>query len=321
MAWGKSKRAKNPTTATTFTPTQTGPGPGLDALVTGLFDYAGMYPPANLPLDEAVKESARSTRLRRPQMVGADLVVGVEDLGRLDEGRLRSGGFGDTECKVAVVGIDLNHLDEAVIDVAAKNADLAGVLRVVSLEVHGTSVPSTALATAATALPRVQVYLEPRMPDTAWAQNASGVLRLLRGLGTGGHRVGLKVRASGKTAVSPGTLGLLIPQVVAAGIPFKATAGLHHPLVEERHGNEFGFLGLAAAFRLRQALGDAFAASHVQQCVAERDPGAFSFSHGLAWREHAIALDELADARRRQPFAIGSCSLREPDDDLARLYG
>jgi hypothetical protein len=293
----------------------------LELLIDGLFDYAGMFPPASLELDAAIWESARSTKLRRPHMVAADLVVALDDLPRLDEERLRMAGFADTEAKVAVVGFESADLADATDEVAAKNDELAGVLRVVSLEPHGTTFPGAALRAAAGRLPGVQLYVEPRMPDPAWARNAPAIVRLLHRLKADGHSVGLKVRGSGGNAISAATLGWLIPQVAALGSPFKATAGLHHPLVEPaRYQNTLGFVGLAAALRLRQALGDAVPLDHVQHCVAEQDPAAFSFDGELSWRGHAITLDALRQAKRDLPFTIGSCSLREPDEDLARLW-
>lgn len=293
----------------------------LEMLVHGLFDYAGMFPPASLELDAAMWESARSLRLTRPHIVGADLVVSLDDLSRIDEERLQLAGFGDTEAKLAVVAVDSGDLDEAVIEVSEKAAAMAGVMRIVSLEVHGTTFDSPSLRTAAKVLGRTQLYLEPRMPDSAWARNAPGVIRLLRNLDGNYATIGLKVRGSGANAIRPATLAWLIPQALTLGVPLKATAGLHHPIVEEAMGNAIGFVGLAAAIRLRQCLGEAFTLDNIQQCVTETQAEAFSFDGELSWRGHAVTLEALQDAMRKQPFAIGSCSLREPDQDMLRLFG
>ena len=324
MKWGKGKgkgKAAKEGGAHTFTaharPHST---EALDALVTGLFDYAGMFPPANLELDTALAESARSLRLRRPQMVGADIVVTLQDLAKLDEGRLRTAGFGDTEVKATVVGVAADRLDDAVVDVAEKNAEMGGVLRVVGLEAHGTTFPGASLVAAAKAIPRVHVAIEPRMPDSAWVRNGPGILRLLDRIATEGVVVGLKVRGSGENAIGAGTLGWLIPQAVKQRTPFKATAGLHHPVVEAQYGNALGFVGLAAAVRFRQVLGEGFPLDAVQQCVAEAQPRAFGFDKALRWRGYEVETGRLREAVRELPFTIGSCSLGEPDEDLARLF-
>ncbi len=48
----------------------------LDALTNGLFDYAGMFPPAALSFPDALAESATFQQaLSRPSIVGADMPV------------------------------------------------------------------------------------------------------------------------------------------------------------------------------------------------------------------------------------------------------
>ena len=88
----------------------------------------------------------------------------------------------------------------------------------------------------------------------------------------------------------------------AAGVPFKATAGLHHPLAAEgRHG----FLNVIAAC----AFDDGAALTEGVELNAD----------GLRWRDRVAAADELQRVRREQLVAVGSCSFFEPVDDLRQL--
>jgi len=138
-----------------------------------------------------------------------------------------------------------------------------------------------------------------------------------------------KIRTGGTTAEAfPPSSHLAAWLAHAAGLrlPFKATAGLHHPLRSERpleNGDTavraamHGFLNLmmAASF-LHAGRVDARAAGAV---LDERDPGAFAFSdEGASWRDRRLATSGLAAARR---FALGfgSCSFDEPLEDLAAL--
>jgi hypothetical protein len=73
-----------------------------------------------------------------------------------------------------------------------------------------------------------------------------------------------------------------------------------------------GFLGLLAAFRLRQARGAKF--TQTLECLAEPDARAFDFSNGIQWNNQHVTAKELAKVPQ---FAIGSCSLHEPDQELA----
>ncbi len=111
-----------------------------------------------------------------------------------------------------------------------------------------------------------------------------------------------KVRCGGVEVPTAEALGRFLSVCRAARVPFKATAGLHHPLAAEgRHG----FLNVIAAC----AFGDAAAlAEHVELGAA-----------GLRWRDRVAAPDELERVRREQLVAVGSCSFSEPVDDLKEL--
>jgi hypothetical protein len=105
------------------------------------------------------------------------------------------------------------------------------------------------------------------------------------------------------------------------GVPFKATAGLHHPLRQFRaredvvmHGflNVFGAGVLAAARGLDESV--------LRQVVGEERFEAFSFDEGgFAWREHSATADEIRAARARLVTSFGSCSFDEPREDLVEL--
>ena len=111
-----------------------------------------------------------------------------------------------------------------------------------------------------------------------------------------------KVRCGGVEVPTAAALGRFLSACRAAGVPFKATAGLHHPLAAEgRHG----FLNVIAAC----AFEDAAALSE----DVRLEPDA------LRWRDRAVGPGELERVRREQLVAVGSCSFAEPVDDLKQL--
>jgi hypothetical protein len=111
-----------------------------------------------------------------------------------------------------------------------------------------------------------------------------------------------KVRCGGGEVPSAGALGRFLAACHAADVPFKATAGLHHPLAAEgRHG----FLNVLAAC----AFGDA--AALTEDVRLEPDV--------LRWRDLSAGAAELERVRREQLVAVGSCSFSEPVDDLKEL--
>ncbi len=79
----------------------------------------------------------------------------------------------------------------------------------------------------------------------------------------------------------------------------------------------FGFLNVFVAA--------AFARFGMQEqelvvVLEESRVNAFEFSDvGLAWRDHSLALHQLADARGSFATSFGSCSFSEPIDELRQL--
>jgi hypothetical protein len=111
-----------------------------------------------------------------------------------------------------------------------------------------------------------------------------------------------KVRCGGAEVPTADALAQFLSACRAAGVPFKATAGLHHPLATERR---HGFLNVLAAC----AFDDGAALSE----AVELGPA------GLRWRDRVAGPGELERVRREQLVAVGSCSFFEPVDDLKEL--
>jgi hypothetical protein len=114
--------------------------------------------------------------------------------------------------------------------------------------------------------------------------------------------------------------------VVRARVPFKCTAGLHHPVRGEYPltyapggpvGVMHGYLNvMLAAAALHQGDGREAAL----QILLETDPGAFAFSdEAVRWKDIVFDRAMVRALRRRGFRSFGSCSFREPVDELAAL--
>ena len=111
-----------------------------------------------------------------------------------------------------------------------------------------------------------------------------------------------KVRCGGAEVPTAGALGAFLDACREAGVAFKATAGLHHPLADEgRHG----FLNVLAAC----AFEDAAALTGDVELDEE----------SVRWDGREADGDVLARVRREQLVAVGSCSFFEPVEELAEL--
>jgi hypothetical protein len=137
-----------------------------------------------------------------------------------------------------------------------------------------------------------------------------------------------KVRTGGTTAGAfPNSRELLgfIEACYREKVAFKATAGLHHPVrgqyrltYEEgsESGTMYGFLNLFLAAALI-AGGEPTAVA--LDALEETDPRAFEFSDGaISWRGHRFDAATLSQLRS-SAVSFGSCSFREPVDELGRL--
>jgi hypothetical protein len=125
-----------------------------------------------------------------------------------------------------------------------------------------------------------------------------------------------KVRTGGVTPDSIPTahdLADFLTRAAARRLPFKATAGLHHPIRANMHG--FVNVFVAAALAWHGMDRDSLA-----QVLEETDPRAFRFDdQELRWRDQQLSTDQLGDARRDFAHSFGSCSFEEPLDDLRKL--
>jgi hypothetical protein len=125
-----------------------------------------------------------------------------------------------------------------------------------------------------------------------------------------------KIRTGGVTsdAIPPAPeLADFLHQAAARRLPFKATAGLHHPVRAGMHGfiNVFAAAAFAWHGMDRESLILVLEESHAP---------AFEFGEKhLRWRGLQLTVDQLRTARRDFAHSFGSCSFEEPLDDLRKL--
>lgn len=288
------------------------------ALLAGLVDYAGLFPPAALSLPDAVAEYAACRRGDESWMLGRFVVnaSGLGELAMAASPHLPEEGAGPAWPVSALLGADLG-------------ADLAEIRQFDATQ-RGRALIETVEGKAATAgeidrlveevAGRLLLYLEvPLDPDP---------LPLLTVLAARGARA--KVRTGGlepKAVPSIALLARFLAACAALHLPFKATAGLHHPLrgvhrftpaEDSPRGWMHGFLNVfVAACLLREGRVDASGAERV---LAEERPEAFSFEgDSLRLGEHVLASAEIRSARGAFATSFGSCSFAEPVADLRRV--
>jgi hypothetical protein len=300
----------------------------LRALLHGLIDYAGLFPPARLPLAEALANHVRYRAGGDAWMLGRFICPAAKlpELTAMEE-LFRTG----PPLGIAVLGRGGTSADEFL---AGLDADLAAVTtcrerhagRVVIdvMEVRlpaGAQAVSAALAGAAerTRSAELSLFFEaPPQRDTLPA-----LVQMLRQTPFA-RRAGFKLRTGGlEPAAFPSSeqIAFALTTCLNETVPFKATAGLHHPLPRFDpgvHARMHGFVNLFSAGVLVQARG--IGADRVRAILDDADPTHFRFSEdGLEWQGLTAGAEEIARARRTAVLSFGSCSFDEPRDDLREL--
>ncbi|MEP6618370.1 MAG: hypothetical protein ABJE47_03605 [bacterium] len=291
------------------------PSASLRSLLTGLIDYAGLFPPAALPMSEVVTNYDHYRRSDDRWALGR-IVVPVARLRELADAAAALPLPPDGVWAIsALVGDDCLH-DAA--DIDAWNQAEAGRFIVDSVEVRATSADSIGRAASALSA-RSNVYVEIPVTDDPD--------RLIAAIKDNGVRA--KIRTGGVTSDAFPTapqVARFLSLCARHGVSLKATAGLHHPLRAEHRlsyaddaplGTMFGFLNMfiAAAFA-RAGMSD----DELVRVLEERDAQAFRFSAGaVTWRSQSLTMARISDARSWFAIAFGSCSFREPMHDLDEL--
>ncbi|HVM93566.1 MAG TPA: hypothetical protein VMT67_12180 [Terriglobales bacterium] len=290
-------------------------------LLTSLIDYAGLFPPAALPMAAAVSNYDAYLKSPQPWMLGR-FIVPVARIGEFEEAarRLEDPAASKT-CSLSVlpgaaVASDLVRIG----DFNDKNISTSsGEIKIASIEVRIASVED--IERLSSIIPaELETYFE--IPLTGDEGDCIAAVARC------GRRA--KIRTGGETAdkfPAPGSIVRFIKQCAASGVPFKATAGLHHPirschrLTYQRDSPSavmHGFLNvfLVAAF-LRAGLDERLAT----ELLAEESPSAFHFEDdNVRWREHRVTVPEISAARRDLAISFGSCSFTEPVEDLQALH-
>jgi hypothetical protein len=318
----------------------------LRALLTGIIDYAGLFPPAALPMEEAVRNYARYRREPESWMLGRFVcrAARLHEFGSYLDLALESGA----RLSLSVLGGAGNDCDEFLTwlrkdleATAAFRQRYNGQVLLESLELR---LPPALLhlpepvASCRELLSRVEDLIRAsswRLRSCYYEANTgpewqTGLSPLLNALsstcvpGSPGPSAGVKLRCGGLEAAAfptPDQLAFSIAACRRADVPLKFTAGLHHPL---RHFNAevqtkmHGFLNLFVAGVLAHARG--LSEAQIRAIIEDEDPSSFVFDDaGLRWKDFCATTAEITRARQHAVISFGSCSFDEPRDDLRQL--
>ena len=287
----------------------------------GVVDYAGLFPPAGLDMTTSARNYAKYAAGSWSWALGRFIVP----VSRLEEFNFSvadfSGGGRAGVWKVSVLaGSDLTGDFEKIKAFNRWHAERDARIKVVidTFEIK-TATPEL-VDQAAKELPdSLRVFFEIPLDRDP--------VDLLSAISKAGRSA--KVRSGGVTRETfppVGDLTRFLDASLRAGVGFKATAGLHHP-IRGMHPLTYepdtprtvmhGFLNLllCAAF-MHGGMGP----DEASGVLSEEEAAAFSFDQeGVEWQGHRLAIPAIAAARSTFAFSFGSWSFEEPMEDLKRL--
>ncbi len=315
------------------------------ALLGDILDYAGLFPPATLELDEAIRNYARYCQEPEAWMLGRFLCP-VSRLGELAPYVAELFGAGPI-LRLSVLGrggqtrerflegtrIDLKdlaefceHQNERTV-IEAFELRLPGdlkeegeVLRLLDTVSEQWGEQGVSLAVGGPTFYESASAATDRR--STWSAIISGIARSNESRTAAA--AGFKLRCGGSEAAtipSVEQVAEAISLTHAARVPMKFTAGLHHPLRhynEAMHADMHGFINVFTA----GAVADSRDVNEEQLCeiLGSKDVESFEFqADALSWRGIRITCDEMASARRQAVTSFGSCSFDEARGDLRNL--
>lgn len=286
------------------------------ALLTGIVDYAGLFPPSQLPMYEAVANYAAYRESDYNWMLGRFVVP----VARLDEFTESAKGFispNNEPWKLSILA------SEDIYTTVHKIEDFN--------HKHGASIVCDALEVKAETSYQIKEIADAVSPGLATYFEVSieeNLADSISSLAIYGGRA--KIRTGGITESafpSVENITRFMRVCLAANVPFKATAGLHHalrcvkPLTYETNAPEGTMNGFLNVFVAAAFLQQGHTPKLIHELLKDKRADNFLFSeNGVLWRqEYFVSTAQLRFLRTRAAISFGSCSFVEPIEDLKEI--
>ena len=310
------------------------PSKSLQTLLSKIIDYAGLYPPASLPLEDAICNFVKY-QIDADEWMLSRFIIPAKRLAELSQ--LAEQVFPrESVLAFSVLGRSGKDVDEFLENLKLDLEDIYAFRENngvnVLVDMFEVVLPASALGDNSSTLDLVNavadvlnkngliVFFEAPSGE-GWQVRAEKLIRSLRKIKD--KHVGFKLRTGGVTADAfPSTeqVAWAIAATRNADVPMKATAGLHHPV---RHYNEsvqtkmHGFLNVFGAGVL--ALSHGLDQNQIQEIIEDEDPANFVFNEsGFCWKNFMANNKQIAQARQCI-VSFGSCSFDEPREDLQKI--
>lgn len=312
----------------------------MKAFMAELIDYAGLFPPAELPIEEAFENYARYRQGPDAWMLSRFIIPAprLPDLTAIAGGRFQR----DDPFRFSILGgggmDSAGFLSAVQSDIVAVNAFLEESGEGVTADFYEVRLPESVVANgdvmemngmvSGAAAMLVENGMRPFFETPlgpAWRDMVGVTVQAISGYNkAGGHKAGFKLRCGGLDAAafpSQYQVAHVIAACRDAAVPLKFTAGLHHPIRrydESVRTKMHGFVNVFVAGIIAQSYH--LPEHEIAAVIADENHTHFNFDdQSLTWLDRVVSPRKIENIRRENMISFGSCSFDEPREDLQML--
>ncbi|WNS78566.1 hypothetical protein RRU94_00895 [Domibacillus sp. DTU_2020_1001157_1_SI_ALB_TIR_016] len=287
--------------------------------MTELIDYAGLFPPAALPLAEAISNYHSYIHGSDSWMLGPFVIPAS----RLNELQPFAAQFNDQyPLRLSVILSKSETIEKEIeaMNLFLETYDTAGSIEAVEVPLPE-KVDFSFLEKLEQYTGNYPVYCE----MTGTNQEILTTLDAISSLNQiSSKSIGVKMRMGGIRAdlfPSAERAAFIIHETQKRGLAIKFTAGLHHPIRQYRNEVETKMHGFVNVFTASiMAYCRSIHIETIQAILLDEDPTNFSFTkEALSWRNFTVSSAEIDKARTLFAASYGSCSFDEPREELGEL--
>lgn len=292
-----------------------------------LIDYAGLFPPSELPFEDAIS-NYKSYSSSPDFWILNRFICPVSNLNNLLSHLPDFTHEKPLQLSVLLPSIFqddkyINKFNEELNTIKTFEDQYGDVCKIESLEAKINAQNDNLddilniLSTSIESLDNsVEIFLEPAITDFSLISNQISKSSI--------KNTQLKLRCGGvvpEAFLSSKTIASVLSNCKNTGIKLKFTAGLHHPL---RHFNEqmgtkmHGFVNVFGAALLFYA--NKIDNINLIEVLEDENPHNFEFQNSsFSWKNASLSVEEIAVLREEALLSYGSCSFNEPRDGLRNL--
>ena len=284
----------------------------------GIIDYAGLFPPARLGMNEAVREFATYANGDNRDLLGRFIVPASRLVEFADAARHTVREQNQTWRLSSILAPGNQPDVQAIVHFNEEHARAGEGVVVDTIEMPVTT-PADIDWAASSFGDGFAIFLEPAKVDDP--------APLLERIAKAGANAKLRTGGVVADAIPSATYVMrFIDTCAHLTLPFKATAGLHHAMRGDYAltyepgapaGTMFGYLNifLVAAFH-RAGLPE----PALFDLLEEKDASSITFDEsGAWWRGNLADVSHLSATRNCLAVSFGSCSFTEPVDEARRM--